>query len=295
MVQTLTLQGCGCATVAGLLLNACVAAWARAGGGAGALAVKRHPLFLVHSSASAPLWMWMLSATLQSCVYPVLFALSAGRGRPAAFAAGAVDASASWLAGTDSRLLSAPNSPDLMYLRWFLYVFFGYLARDLPFTLGDPMFMVHHLACMAGIWTTLESTSPGAVSAALGILILESGSLFFNLWSVDGVVRVFPGRLPLWPRFPGGWGEYLLEQSYIVGTTASNVGSWYFLYLTANAAWAAGDDVFAWFAMVSGTLLILFREWEIIKVVRGQVQKPGLREEDRAWVEEAKSAEKKTL
>jgi len=47
--------------------------------------------------------------------------------------------------------------------------------------------------------------------------------------------------------------------------------------------------------MVSGTLLILFREWEIIKVVRGQVQKPGLREEDRAWVEEAKSAEKKTL
>ena len=288
MVQYSTLQGCASATVAGLLLNACVAAWVRTQGGANSQAVKRHPLFIVHSRASGPLWMWMLSATLQSCVYPVLFVLSVAHGRPEAIAAGAVDASSSWLAGTDTRLLSTPGSPDLMYLRWFLYVFFGYLARDLPSTLGDHMFTAHHLACMAGIWSTLESTSPGAVSAALGILVLESGSLFFNLWSVDGVVRAFPGRLPLWPRFPRGWGEYLLEQSYVIGTTASNVFAWYFLYLTAKAAWAAEDDIFAWFGMVSGTLLVLFREWEIVKVVRGQVKKPGLCEKDRAWVEKSK-------
>lgn len=280
-----SLVGCGLATVAGLLLNACFATWVHVQGGEDAPSVKRNPLFLVHSKATAPLWMWMLSATLQACVYPVLFALAFFKGRPEAVSSGAVEGSASWLDGTDERILSTPNSPDLVYLRWFLYTFFGYLARDLPYTQGDYLFIAHHLACMAGIWTTLESESPGAVSAVLGIFVLEYGSLFFNLYSVDGVVREFPDRLPLWPRFPGKTGEYLLELSYIFGTSLSNIFAGYFLYQTSKAAWKAGDTVFACFGMVSGSLLIAFREWEIVKVARGQVKKPRLREEDRIWVE----------
>ena len=45
---------------------------------------------------------------------------------------------------------------------------------------------------MLGILTTLETGSPGAVAAALGILVLEEGSLVFNIWSADGQLSAFP-------------------------------------------------------------------------------------------------------
>ena len=53
------------------------------------------------------------------------------------------------------------------------------------------MFAAHHVACMAGILSTLETTSPGAIAGVHGMLVLEFGSFFFNLWSVDPHV-LFP-------------------------------------------------------------------------------------------------------
>lgn len=228
---------------------------------------KTYPLFMTFKGSNVSVWCWLLSATLSGLVYPSLYAA-------ALYSAGSATRW-DWLHNTDTRQMSTPGR-DLEFFKYIFYAFFGYLARDLPTCLDSPLFLLHHVACMCGIISTLETSSPGAIAAAHGILVLELGSCFFNVWSVDDVMRHFPDEFPWWPQWKGPWVSY----GYYIGLSLSNVISGYYLYHSIRASFEAGYYVFALWSAVAGSPLLVLRQHEVNKAVRGITPKPLMRDED---------------
>ena len=227
----------------------------------------KHPLLLKFTGTNAPVYTWLLSAVLSGSIYPTLYVLamyytgSAGR--------------AEWLYGTDGRPLSEPGQ-DLQCMKYIFYIFFGYLVRDLPKCIDNPLFVAHHCACMAGIVSTLETTSPGAVSGTHGIIFLELGSFYFNVWSVDDVMRHHPQHFPWWPQWQGPW----IAWGYYSMLSLSNFISGYFLYNSAVASFQHGYTGFGSWSLVSGTPLLILRQYEVYKAMRGINKKPTMLKED---------------
>ena len=260
MLSPDTIYGVTITTVIGLCLNhiaQCLSTTKKC---------SKHPLFLKFTGTTQPVWCWALSACLSGFVYSSLYAT-------AMYKTGS-NGRSSWLYGSDTRTLSSPDT-DLQYFRYFFYVFFAYLVRDLPLS-TNPMFFAHHFACVAGILSTLETTSPGAISATHGIIILELGSFSFNIWGIDDVMRHHPKHFPWWPQWEGPWITY----HYYIMLSLSNVVSGYFLYMSVTASFNSGHAVFGWWSMLAGFPLLLLRENEVYKTVRGINKKPTMLKED---------------
>jgi len=257
-----TLVGCGSASLAGFALNWAIQRWRTNN--------KSHPIFRSANHSIQPLWMWLLSASLQSFVYPSLFAIAL------AYRMLTASASGDWRFGNDSRMLS-DGSFDMLCMRMILYIFCGYLLRDIPSAMADPLFLAHHACCFVGIITTLETGSTGALSGVLGILSLEIGSCAFNTWSVDSVMTSFSSTFPFWPNYDNN----TLTKSYVVWFTLSNIVAAFYLHKSVSVSLATGFKPFGLWAAVSGSILILVRQWESLKHIRGVVPKPTLRPLDK--------------
>merc|ERR1711920_125435 len=117
---------------------------------------------------------------------------------------------------------------DAFCLRLFLYMFWGYLVRDLPLALDTPLFVAHHVVCMAGILACLWAPV-GGFPVVLGIFTLEVGSLTFNSWCFDEALRELPDWFPCWPRCSGSAGRHIVTYSYYVTMSLSNIVGGYFL------------------------------------------------------------------
>lgn len=227
---------------------------------------EEHPLNHRSNASTEPMWSWCVSLGLQVVVYPTLFVLAVGsryyRGE---------ESSGSWLTGEDVRTLS-DNGSDLMYLRAILYTFFGNLVGSLVCTEVDALFVLHHICCMLGILATLETGSPGAVPAALGIFSLEVGSLMFNAWNVDGVLSRFPAHFPWWPKIS----ERAWTRSYFCCFTASNIYAAYFLYKATTVSYQTGYTAFTAWGAFSGLILVCMRQESAVKHITGKVGKPKM-------------------
>ena len=70
---------------------------------------------------------------------------------------------------------------------------------------------------MLGILLALHTPHSG-VPVALGIFVVEEGSLFYNAWFVDATLRSLPKHFPWWPSSSGA-----INMAYRVLMSASNV------------------------------------------------------------------------
>jgi len=224
----------------------------------------KHPLFFLPEGSKVPVCFWLLSAVCSGTIYPSIYAM-------ALYYTGS-EGRADWARGSDSRHL-ASSGQDLMYLKYFLYVFFGYLARDLPHCLTNMLFTAHHVLCMAGIISTLETTSPGAVAGVHGILVLELGSFFFNVWSTDSIMRSHPTYFPWWPRYLS---ESFISLAYYVMLSLSNVIAGYFLYHSTMASFEEGYVAYGCWSAIAGLPLLIIRQLEVNKAWSGETKKPGV-------------------
>jgi len=229
----------------------------------------KHPFFMTFQGTKAPLWSWMFSAFLSGIVYTSLYSC--------AWYTSNSEVRMEWLVGTDTRHLSSPVGRDLQFFKYFLYTFCGYLARDLPLCINNPLFVAHHFACAAGIISTLETTSPGAIAAVHGILVLELGSFFFNVWGIDDLLRHFPQHFPFWPHFIK---ESWLCNAYYFMLTFSNIISSWFLWRSSMASFESGYMTFGLFSALSGAPLIYLRQVEVNKAMTGIKPKPRMHEKD---------------
>ena len=295
LIGSETVLGCGLAATAGFVLNGLVAGWMRARGGLAQMRHRRASLLALRlNTVASPLWTWFLSIFMQALVYPTCAALSVLRvlqassstsssgyhsgsysdsssaGRSSGSWSSAIEARGSanttsvgtWIRGVDPRPL---HHPDNLGLRLFLYCFFGYLVRDMPSNTDSPMFLVHHAVCMFGIVCTLETTSPGALAAALGMLAMEEGSLFYNLWAVDAALFKWPDFLPCWPRCGSSALENpLLTQIYMVMMTLSNMVAMRYAWVAAQLSFRADVLGFAWAGLVCGLPLAAKRQLDVI-------------------------------
>ena len=221
---------------------------------------SKHPFYLKFTGTRQPMWCWFISGSLSGVIYPTLYALAIYSSQDRH----------EWLNGLDTRHLSSSGA-DLQYFRYFFYIFFGYLVRDLQLC-DNPLFWAHHFACMGGILTTLETTSPGAISGTHGIIILELGSFYFNVWSIDDVMKHNLKHFPWWPQ----WQFPFISYGYYILFTLSNVVSGYFLYHSVMASFEGGYLMFGWWGLIAGIPLLLIRQHEVNKAIQGINPKPTM-------------------
>jgi len=156
---------------------------------------------------------------------------------------------------------------------YYLFLFFLFVSCYISylytrFCYDNPLFAAHHVACMAGILSTLETTSPGAIAGVHGMLVLEFGSFFFNLWSVDTLMCYFPTHFRCWPRCQ------FFSMLYYVMLTISNIIAGYFLYHSVRSSFKENYVVYGWWACISGVILLYLRQIEVNKSMKGINKKP---------------------
>jgi hypothetical protein len=254
MFRNSTIIGCGLTTLIGFTISRLVACWMATHGGLTKLRQSTKPSrILAHhlTSAKSPLWTWFLSITMSSLVYPTCLTL----------AYVATSSKMNWLQGSDG---SSIHDDSNYGLRLFLYSFFGYIASDIPSNVGDNLFFAHHVCCLLGILCTLETTSSASVPAALGIFILEEGSLVFNVWSLDKALFKYPAFLPWWPRFEStAQKRSALNWTYYSLMTVSNSTSFVFLWRATTIAMNNGFYAFAFSGICFGTPMIIVRQMNV--------------------------------
>lgn len=243
--------GCLSASGGGIFVNLIFMAWQKRTPG--------HALFAeVLDSDNVPcrLWTYITAMCCQGLLYPlvILWAWLQWRG-------GAARSSWEWTPG-------GLFAEEVHFgLRVYLYIFFGYLARDLMMQFLEAelrlLMVLHHVVCMGGILLGL-TTSQGGVAMALGTFVLELGSFFYNGWICDATMRGALGDNSLWSLWPWGGG-------YIALFSATNLLAFYFLAVAAVENLAAGQLFHAVIFTCTGLPLIALRQQECNRAWRGDI------------------------
>eukprot|EP00933_Yihiella_yeosuensis_P020679 TRINITY_DN16523_c0_g3_i2.p1 TRINITY_DN16523_c0_g3~~TRINITY_DN16523_c0_g3_i2.p1 ORF type:complete len:271 (-),score=29.84 TRINITY_DN16523_c0_g3_i2:173-952(-) len=242
-------MGCASTACVGLIINAVVLGWRRR------VMERRkndesnpHPLFA--EVEASQIWCYFFSMSLQAVIYPLCVLADWGK----------------W--STDGRgglFVPHRSGNDLFGLRCFLYVFFGYLSRDIWMSSGNLMIVAHHALCMAGILSVLNAPE-GGVPGVLGMFSLELGSLLYNTWLIDDTMRALPNWIPFWPRSESF--KSIIPAMFKVGFTISNIVAFRMLGLATYVNASEGHWGYAIFFGLGGLPLLFLRQKECMTAMK---------------------------
>ena len=222
-----------------------------------------HKLFApVDFIGAMQVWNYLWNIIMQGLVFPSLFLAGWAR--------------AGFAITTDHGLFPNPARPGYLLMRCWLYSFVGHNVADLCGETSQ-LIMLHHVACVAGVFAFLCDPRGGTLLAA-GPFALEFGSLFFTAWCVDLPLRSNEyAFVPCWPRGDGAVGRAIVPWAYYLFMTFSNVAALLALGCVAWANAAVGAWGYVVFFGIVGAALLPLRHQQMMDVALGRTERPQTR------------------